>query len=176
LQAAAARVPTPPPPRPADADGAASDAPPAVPPAPTPRNVATLVGPRRAPSPSLRPSDDEDDSGADAGAVPIGVGSDFRSLAEFDSTIYGPSHLAAELTLPSGNLTVSERRQLSDAALKQTQSKAVVRVIGHGADPKSARDKAISVSRELERLGVPSDQIFVGFEVSNGPTEVYLHY
>jgi soluble P-type ATPase len=52
----------------------------------------------------------------------------------------------------------------------------VVRVIGHGPTKTSSADRATTVARELERLGVPRDQIFTGSETASGPTEVFVHY
>ncbi|MHB1205385.1 MAG: OmpA family protein, partial [Rhodospirillaceae bacterium] len=182
--AAVARLDAAPPARPADAGSAtATPAPPAAeaagPAGPSPRSTAALVGPRRvAPT---GPSNDDDDAapaGPGAAAAPRQpqLGNGFRTLTEFDSTIYGAGHLLATLDFPAGSLSASERSELGGAATKQQQTRGVVRVIGHGPTKTSAADRATTVARELERLGVPRDQIFTGSETASGPTEVFVHY
>ena len=191
--AVVARLETPPPTRPAEADGAAKgsgnsntnsgsgDSAASTPapaaqaqgPAPT-RNAAAMIGPRPLQAAAQSSSGDEGDSVAQS-ALPVSYG-EFRPLTDFDSTRNGLSHLMASIQIPSAGLTVSERSTLSEAALKQNQTHGVFRVIGRGSNPQAGRDKAITVCRELERLGVAADQIFAGFEVGNGPTEVFLHY
>jgi hypothetical protein len=183
--AAVERLDATPPARPADAGSATgTPAPPtdAVGPSgPSPRSVAALVGPRRVAPIGPSSSSDDDDAAPAAGpgakAAPRPqLGNGFRTLTEFDSTIYGAGHLLATLDFPAGSLSASERTELGAAAAKQQQTRGVVRVIGHGPTKTSSADRATTVARELERLGVPRDQIFTGSETASGPTVVFVHY
>jgi hypothetical protein len=178
---AVARLDETPPARPADAGSdTATPAPPAVGPSgPSSRSVATLVGPRRVAPTGPSSSDDDDSAPSGPGAAPARqpqLGNGYRTLAEFDSTIYGAGHLLATLDFPAGSLSASERSELGSAATKQKETRGVVRVIGHGPTKTSSADRATTVARELERLGVPRDQIFTGSETASGPTEVFVHY
>lgn len=173
---AVAKLDDAPPARPAEAARPQADV--IGPSGPAPRSVAAMVGPRRvAPT---GPAGDDDEAPAGPGAPTRAslpqTGNGFRTLTEFDSTIYGAGHLLATLDFPAGSLSASERSELGGAADKQKQTRGVVRVIGHGPTKTSAADRATTVARELERLGVPRDQIFTGSETASGPTEVFVHY
>ena len=173
--AAVARIEEPAPARPAEA--AIPTPPPAEVAGPGVRSAAAMVGPRRV-APTGSGGDDEEAGPAAPGAAPRTpqLGNGYRTLAQFDSTIYGAGHLLATQDFPAGSLSASERSELGSAADKQKQTRGVVRVIGHGPTKTSAADRATTVARELERLGVPRDQIFTGSETASGPTEVFVHY
>jgi hypothetical protein len=180
--AAVERLDATPPARPEDAGSeTATPRPPAAeaagPAGPGARSTAALVGPRRV-APTGPSAGDEDGAPPAPGATSRTpqLGNGFRTLTEFDSTIYGAGHLLATLDFPAGSLSASERSELGTAATKQQQTRGVVRVIGHGPTKTSAADRATTVARELERLGVPRDQIFTGSETASGPTEVFVHY
>ncbi|MBX7201261.1 MAG: hypothetical protein K1X51_17985, partial [Rhodospirillaceae bacterium] len=148
---------------------------------PAPRSVAAMIGPRRVAPTGPSAGGDDDEAGRAGPGAPTRAslpqtGNGYRTLTEFDSTIYGAGHLLATLDFPAGSLSASERSELGGAADKQKQTRGVVRVIGHGPTKTSAADRATTVARELERLGVPRDQIFTGSETASGPTEVFVHY
>lgn len=177
---AVAKLDDAPPARPAEA---ANPAPPQAdaigPSGPAPRSVAAMVGPRRVAPTGPGAGDEDNGAAAGPGATRASLpqtGTGFRTLTEFDSTIYGAGHLLATLDFPAGSLSASERSELGAAAEKQKQTRGVVRVIGHGPTKTSSADRATTVARELERLGVPRDQIFTGSETASGPTEVFVHY
>ena len=175
--AAVAKLDDAPPARPAEAAAPAPPRADAI--GPASRSVAAMVGPRRVAPTGPGPGDDDDVGPAGPGATRASlpqVGTGFRTLTEFDSTIYGAGHLLATLDFPAGTLSASERSELGAAAEKQKQTRGVVRVIGHGPTKTSSADRATTVARELERLGVPRDQIFTGSETASGPTEVFVHY
>lgn len=174
--AAVAKLDDAPPARPAEAAAPAQPAADAIGPSgPAPRSVAAMVGPRRVAPTGPGPDDEEAGPGATRASLPQ-TGTGFRTLEQFDSTIYGAGHLLATLDFPAGSLSASERSELGAAADKQKQTRGVVRVIGHGPTKTSAADRATTVARELERLGIPRDQIFTGSETASGPTEVFVHY
>ena len=51
------------------------------------------------------------------------------------------------------------------------------RAVGHGGgNIRTGQERATTAARELERLGVPSDRLYVGADEGNGSTEVFLHY
>jgi outer membrane protein OmpA-like peptidoglycan-associated protein len=167
--AAVERLAVPPPSRPADAAEAAPPAPP--PPAPAAVAGPGVAGPRQAQALPQGSSDN-----APRGTIYATVAG-FKSLSTFNAGSYRASQQLASMDMPSGALTPSDRSTLSSGALKQGELQAAVRVIGHGAgNVRTGQERATTVARELERLGVPSDRLYVGADEATGSTEVYLHY
>ncbi|MBY0510942.1 MAG: hypothetical protein K2P94_12440, partial [Rhodospirillaceae bacterium] len=97
----------------------------------------------------------------------------FRPLAEFQAAVYSKSTLAGTLALQGGNLSSGDRNVLNATAREQIDSrgKGVIRVIGHGS---GGMDRAVIAARELQRMGVSRDNLFVGVDNITGPTEVFF--
>ncbi len=168
------RLETPAPARPAEAGDDAAAAPVPLPVPPPPRTAA-VSGPRPQ---SAMPQASIADNGSDSRAATISATSaGFRSLATFNAGSYRTTTQVAAVDVPSGGLTANERSALSGAALKQAETKGVIRVLAHGrGNVRAGLERATTVARELERLGVPSDRLYVGADAANGTTEVHLHY
>lgn len=153
---------------------------PAVPEAeqlPPPNLIQADVGPRTpgaAPrrGPARGPSAGGETAVAAAGAVANNTGG-FRPLAEFQAAVYSKSTLAGTLALQGGNLSSGDRNVLNATAREQIDSrgKGVIRVVGHGS---GGMDRAVIAARELQRMGVSRDNLFVGVDNITGPTEVFF--
>jgi hypothetical protein len=169
----AARIDAPAPARPAEAD--------AQPEVIFPERQAAKaeIGPRTpGAAPARAPIAGNESAVAAGGGVtptlPDGGGgglSGFRSLAEYNSPSDVKATLAGTLTLTGGNLTASDRNILNTAARQNITDRSTVRIIGHGT---GGLDRAVVAAKELQRLGVPRDRMFVGSDNQSGPTEVYL--
>ena len=143
---------------------------------PLPSVVSSDVGPR---SPGVAPRRSsiagDQIAGAGGGTVAATAASQggFRPLSEFQSVSYGKSTLAGTLSLAGGTLTASDRNVLNTTARQQIDSrgKTVLRVVGHGT---GGLERAVLAARELQRLGVARDNLYVGADAITGPTEVFF--
>jgi hypothetical protein len=175
--AAVERLAVPAPGRPAEAQAAAPEgSQPAPAPAPVqapgPSRAAALTGPRQAPA--LPQTNDP--TGEGRGTIYASVAG-FRPLSAFNAGAFRTSLQLGTLDLSGANMSAADRSTLSGAALKQGEQKGVLRVIAHGnGSLRSAQERAATAARELERLGVPADQLYVGADAGNGSTEIFLHY
>ena len=158
--AAVARLSEPPPSRPAEAS--------------TPPQTAAIAGPRT--GAQSVPTPQSDDNFSTTGVIYASV-TGYRPLSTFDANRYKRTERMAQLSIPRGDLSKTDRTVLGNAALRQTERKGVIRVVGHGdGDIRTGQEKATIVARELERLGVPTNNLFVGADKNPGSTEVILHY
>ena len=160
---------------PAAAVARLSEAPPSRPAeASTPPQTAAVVGPRT--GAQSVPTPQADDGLSTTGVIYASV-TGYRPLSTFDANQYKRMERMAALSIPRGDLSKSDRTVLGNAALRQNERKGVIRVVGHGdGDLRSGQEKATIVARELERLGVVTNNLFVGADKNPGSTEVFLHY
>ena len=190
---------------------AAPIAPPAPPPAglsPSAKFVAAPpVAPPSArvaalpPQPALAPARPR------AGVTAPPSGRKFHSLAEFDDNAAAVSFQAATLRFPRGSakLSAKHRSILREVVAMYREHGGTLRVIGHASgrtrnlDPairekvnlRISFDRANAVAKELVRLGVRSDKLFVGGrsdrepvyhefmpagEAGNQRAEIYIDY
>jgi hypothetical protein len=164
---AVARLDAPAPERPAE---------PAIPEAalPPPNVIQADVGPRSpGAAPRRGPATRGEADVAAAGGTVSGSTGGFRPLTEFQAAVYSKSTLAGTLALQGGNLSSGDRNVLNATAREQIDSrgKGVIRVIGHGT---GGADRAVIAARELQRMGVSRDNLFVGVDNITGPTEVFF--
>jgi hypothetical protein len=141
-------------------------------PLPPPNVIQADVGPRSpGAAPRRGPSAGGETDVAAAGAVANTGG--FRPLTEFQAAVYSKSTLAGTLALQGGNLSSSDRNVLNTTAREQIDSrgKGVIRVVGHGS---GGMDRAVIAARELQRMGVARDNLYVGVDNVTGPTEVFF--
>ena len=168
-------------------------APPVAPPS---ARVAALP-----PQPALAPARPR------AGVTAPPSGRKFHSLAEFDDNAAAVSFQAATLRFPRGSakLNAKHRSILREVVTTYREHGGTLRVIGHASgrtrnlDPairekvnlRISFDRANAVAKELVRLGVRSDKLFVGGrsdrepvyhefmpagEAGNQRAEIYIDY
>ena len=158
--ASVARLSEPPPSRPAEASAAPQ--------------AAAVVGPRPGSQSASVPQADEGRSAT--GTIYASV-TGYRPLSSFDANQYKRMERMAQVSVPRGDLSTSDRSVLGNAALRQNERKGVIRIIGHGdGDLRAGQEKATIIARELERAGVATTSLFVGADQAAGSTEVFLHY
>lgn len=158
--AAVARLSEPPPSRPAEAAAPSQSA-------------ATAVGPR----PGGQTATVQGDDGLSASGVIYATVAGYPSLSGLDTNKFRRVERMAQISIPRGDLSTSDRSVLGNAALRQNERKGVIRIIGHGdGDLRAGQEKATIVAKELERLGVTTANLFVGADQAPGTTEVFLHY
>jgi hypothetical protein len=101
----------------------------------------------------------------------------FRTLTAYQATT-SVSNLVASIDFSGKGVSITTvaRKALSDAAQLGTRSKGAFRVIGRSAEPSNlVQDRATAVARELQRLGVTQDRIYVGTDAGqDGRVDVIL--
>lgn len=137
---------------------------------PPPEPLQGDVGPQ---APGTAPRRTGESALASNGAVTSASLGGFHPLAEFQAAVYSKSSLAGTLTVQGGNLNANERNILNTTARGQIDSrgKGVLRIVGHG---NGGLERALIAARELQRLGVAPNNIYVGVDNITGPTEVFF--
>jgi outer membrane protein OmpA-like peptidoglycan-associated protein len=101
----------------------------------------------------------------------------FRALTAYQTTESAANQVATiDFSGTGTSITASGRRALSEAAKLGERTKGAFRVIGRAADPTNlAQERATAVARELQRLGVTQDRIYVGTDTgTDGRVDVIL--
>jgi outer membrane protein OmpA-like peptidoglycan-associated protein len=110
-------------------------------------------------------------------AVPAARNDGFRPLGTYEATTSVSNQVASvDFSGTGTSITAAGRRALSEAAKLGERSKGAFRVIARTTEATNlVQERATAVARELQRLGVAQDRIFVGTDVGQeGRVDVIL--
>ena len=109
--------------------------------------------------------------------MPIARSDGFRALASFEANTSVANQVATvDFSGTGASISAVGRQSLSEAAQLGQRSKGMFRVIGRAPEANNtAQERATAVARELQRLGVAQDRIYVGTDTGqDGRVDVIL--
>jgi len=110
-------------------------------------------------------------------AAPARVPGGFRDLASYGGSNSVSSQIVQVVFASGSTISAADKRALADAASLRADANGILRVVAAGSDA-AAANRASAVARELQRLGVPTDRMYVGTDAMamGGTADVFLDY
>ncbi len=161
-------------PAPSKADALADKAKAPAPAAPKEASVASAAQIAATARPPVLPAEA---AGPRPSAVPAARSDGFRPLGTYEATTSVSNQVASvDFAGTGSSINAPGRRALSDAAELGKKSKGAFRVIARTSESTNlVQERATAVARELQRLGVAQDRIFVGTDAGqDGRVDVIL--